>query len=553
MEDTGAWFDTALAVTRAGNLFTTHTPVAAGFDRFDPEAVTHYLGGYAERLGIHIDRLLGLGRADPRDQKEPFNMAYLAIRGCGASNGVSRLHGEVSREIFSVLFPRWPLSEVPIGHVTNGVHTASWMSPETEAVWTQACGANFHRRCSGEAEKAIEAVPDAALWEARCSNRQHLGTFVRHRYARQLAESGVRSTEMPDLSRLFDPNALTLGFARRFATYKRPDLLLRDSERLERLLTDRQRPLQIVVAGKAHPADLPGKALVQKWAVFSQRPGVRDQVIYLTDYDITLARHLVRGVDVWLNNPRRPMEASGTSGMKVLVNGGLNLSELDGWWAEAYAADVGWALGDGRDHGGDPQWDEKEANALYGLLEHEVVPAFYDRDADGIPRRWVSMIRNSMCRLTPRFSSQRTVREYTEQYYVPLSKAYAQRAAENGRIGSQIAAWTARLAHLWPSLRFGMLRLEETAAGHVFRLEVRLGELRHEEVRVEMFAEARAGDGREGHGMERREPLVGGVNAFWYDVVVPHGRPASDYTARAFPNGLGVNVPIELPYILWQR
>ena len=257
---------------------------------------------------------------------------------------------------------------------------------------------------------------------------------------------------------LFDPNTLTLGFARRFATYKRPNLLLHDPERLLRLLTDPQRPVQLIMAGKAHPADQAGQALIRQWTHFIRRPEVRPHAIFLSDYDMLLTEHLVQGVDVWLNTPRRPWEACGTSGMKVLVNGGINLSELDGWWAEAYTPEVGWALGDGQEHGDDPAWDAVEADALYDLLEREVIPEFYTRDEQGIPGAWVARMRESMARLTPRFSTNRAVREYTEQHYLPAASAYRERAADKGAIGVQIVDWRHALEQKWAALRFGEVK-----------------------------------------------------------------------------------------------
>ena len=364
MEETGQPFEVALAVTRAGNLFTTHTPVTAGFDRFSPALMEQYLGWYAQKkLGISLHELLALGRADPNDSSEPFNMAYLAVRGSGAVNGVSRLHGQVSRRIFQPLFPRWPEDEVPVGHVTNGVHMSSWDSEETDALWTGSCGKDRWLGTLETLEEDMRGLPDYRLWECRASARQSLIEYVRERLSRQLEAAGATPEEVEGAKHLFDPNALTLGFARRFTPYKRPNLLLHDPERLRRILTDPRRPVQLIIAGKAHPADLAGQAMIQEWTRFIRRTEARNQVIFLSDYDMLLTGQLVQGVDVWINTPRRPWEACGTSGMKVLVNGGLNLSELDGWWAEAFRPEVGWALGDGREHDDDPAWDAAEAES----------------------------------------------------------------------------------------------------------------------------------------------------------------------------------------------
>ncbi len=418
-------FEKALALTRVGNLFTTHTAVPAGFDRFAPALIEPYLGSYARnKLGISLRDLLALGRANPNDSGEPFNMAYLAIRGSGAVNGVSRLHGQVSRRLFAPLFPGRREEDVPIGHVTNGVHMPTWDSDRSDALWTEACGKDRWLGTTEDLAGSIRQVSDEKLWGLRVESRKCLVEFTRKRLALQLAVSGAPPAEVEEAKHLFHPDALTLGFARRFAAYKRPNLLLRDPERLLRILTDTARPVQLILAGKAHPQDHDGQALILEWMKFLRRPEARPHVIFLSDYDMRLTEHLVQGVDVWINTPKRPWEASGTSGMKVLVNGGLNLSELDGWWAEAYAPEVGWALGDGLEHGDDPGLDGREADALYGLLEREVVPEYYARNGNGIPVAWTGRIRESMARLTPEFSANRTVREYTERYYLPAAEAY---------------------------------------------------------------------------------------------------------------------------------
>ena len=377
MQENNQPFEVALAATRAGNLFTTHTAVSAGFDLFAPSLIKQYLGGYAKQnLGITLHDLLALGRQNPNDSSESFNMAYLAIRGSGAVNGVSRLHGKVSRRLFEPLFPRWPADQVPVGHVTNGVHVPSWDSEAADDLWTKTCGKSRWLGTTETIGQDIGRVSDASLWQLRTVASKVLVDYARKRLSRQLAASGESPEAVDEAKNLFDPKALTLGFARRFATYKRPNLLLHDPERLSRLLADSRRPVQLIMAGKAHPADRFGQGLIQEWINFIRRPENRSHVVFLSDYDMLLAEHLVQGVDVWINTPRRPWEASGTSGMKVLVNGGLNLSELDGWWAEAYGPEVGWALGDGQDHGDDPAWDAAEADALYTVLEQEVIPEF---------------------------------------------------------------------------------------------------------------------------------------------------------------------------------
>ena len=450
MNETGQPFEVALAVTRAGNLFTTHTAVAAGFDRFSPALIEQYLGRYAkEKLGITIHDLLALGRQNANDSSEPFNMAYLAIRGSGAVNGVSRLHGQVSRHIFEPLFPHWPEDEVPVGYVTNGVHMPSWDSASADDLWTESCGKDRWLGTNKSLDQDIRRVSDATLWQFRTAARKSLVDYARERLSRELTSAGAAPAAVDEAKHLFDPNALTLGFARRFATYKRPNLLLHDRARLLRLLANPERPVQLIIAGKAHPQDRAGQALIQEWIQFIRQPETRPHIIFLSDYDMFLTEHLVQGVDVWINTPRRPWEASGTSGMKVLVNGGINLSELDGWWSEAYTPAVGWALGDGKEHGDDPAWDAVEADQLYDLLEREVIPEFYSRSQSDIPTNWVKRMRESMARLTPHFSADRTVREYTERYYVPAATAYRERSADKGKIGSQLVHWQHALEQEW--------------------------------------------------------------------------------------------------------
>jgi starch phosphorylase len=554
MEDTRQSFDVALAVTRAGNVFTTHTPVPAGFDRFSPSLIELFHRRYAEEhLGISLRDLLALGRENPDDPNEPFNMAYLAMRGSGAVNGVSRLHGQVSRRIFQSLFPRWPNLEVPVAHVTNGVHTPSWESAAADALWTKTCGPERWRQTLTTIERDIASTSDGELWALRTDARKVLVDYAREQIAQQTVSMGLPSDEASAICAGLDPTVLTLGFARRFAPYKRPDLLLHDSARLLRILTNAERPVQLVIAGKAHPADRFGQELIRTWIQFIRRPEVCGRVIFLADYDLLLAEHLVRGVDVWVNTPRRPWEASGTSGMKVLVNGGLNLSELDGWWAEAYEPEVGWALGDGQEHGDDAAWDAAEADALYALLERDVVPAFYTRDARGIPQAWIAKMRASMARLTPRFSTNRVVREYTDTYYVPAAARYRARSVDKAALGTQLVDWKRDLARHWSEARFGALHAETHEGRHHVSVEVHLGDLDPEAVRVELYAEAANGGGPDRHAMARGRRLDAPGNSYEYDVSIRAARASGDYTPRLVPYHPAAVVPLEAHNILWQR
>ncbi len=554
MQENAQPFEVALAATRAGNLFTTHTAVAAGFDRFIPALIEQYLGGYAEKkLGISLHDLLALGRENPNDATESFNMAYLAIRGIGSVNGVSRLHGQVSRHLFSPLFPHWPVDEVPIGHVTNGVHHPTWDSAAADELWTKACGQDRWLGKSEKLEQDIRRVSDDTLWKFRLATSKSLVEYARERLARHYAAAGASSETVEYARHLFDPSALTLGFARRFATYKRPNLLLHDPERLLRLLSNPQRPVQLIIAGKAHPADQAGQALIQKWIQFIRRPDVRPHAIFLSDYDMQLTERLVQGVDVWINTPRRPWEACGTSGMKVLVNGGINLSELDGWWAEAFVPDLGWALGDGQEHGSDPSWDAAEAETLYERLEREVIPEFYTRDEKGIPTGWVGRMRESMARLTPRYSANRAVCEYTEQHYLPAAVACRARAANKGAVGKQMVDWHHAVEQKWATLHFGSVNVKTRDGQHTIEVQVSLHGLNPKAVRVELYADGINGGPSVQQEMTCLHPLADESGGYLYSATVNAARPSADYTARVMPRCDGVAIPLEAPRILWQR
>ena len=554
MQETAQPFEVALAATRAGNLFTTHTAVAAGFDRFTPALIGQYLGGYADqKLGISPHDLLALGRENPNDSSEGFNMAYLAIRGSGAVNGVSRLHGKVSRHLFEPLFPQWPAQEVPVGHVTNGVHMSSWDSAAADALWTKACGKDRWLGASKTLEQDIRRVSDAELWQLRTAAGESLVEYARDQLSRQLTSSGETPEVIDEAKHLFNPHALTLGFARRFASYKRPNLLLHNPGRLLRILTNSERPVQLVIAGKAHPEDREGQALIHEWISFIRQPEIRSHVVFLSDYDMLLSEHLVQGVDVWINTPRRPWEASGTSGMKVLVNGGINLSELDGWWAEAYTPEVGWALGDGQEHGDDAAWDAIEADALYELLEREVIPEFYARDNRGIPAAWVKRMRESMAVLTPRFSANRTVREYVEQHYLQAATDYRERAANKGAIGKQIVEWQQRLDQNWALLSFVAVKVETVGEQHHFEVQVVLADVDPKALCVELYADGLNDSAPVRQELKHVRQLTDASHSHIYAATVSTARPAADYTARIVAHFEGVATPLECARILWQR
>jgi starch phosphorylase len=550
MEDHKKPFDLAMNITRAGNIFTTHTAVSAGFDRFDPELIRTYLNHYAaDELAVSVDDLLAMGRQNPEDSSEPFNMAYLAVCGSGQINGVSKLHGQVSRQIFQPLFPRWPREEVPIGSVTNGIHVPTWDSAEADALWTSACGV---KRWRGDRphEDDVRQISNQQLWQLRTAGRKGLIGRMRRRYQCQLAAEGA---DPSNAAGIFDENVLTLGFARRFATYKRPNLLLHDTERLVRLLSNPRCPVQLLLAGKAHPQDLPGQELIRQWKDFIKRPEVKGRVVFLNDYDMMLAQELVQGIDLWINTPRRPWEACGTSGMKVLVNGGLNLSELDGWWAEAYSPEVGWAIGDGQEHGEDPEWDAREADTLYTLLEAEVIPAFYERDESDMPNRWLERIRESMARLTPEFSATRAIREYTESHYLPAASRYRDRAADDGAVGSSLLQWKQDLERYWSTVGFVSIRINTHDGQHFFQVDVAPGSLTPDHFRVDLYADTAHEKSAPFQVMNASGPCADKPGAFNYSAQVSATRPASDYTARIVPHHPNALVPLEADQIVWQR
>jgi starch phosphorylase len=439
-----------------------------------------------------------------------------------------------------------------VGHITNGVHVPSWESACADHLWTRAVGKERWRGTLETLSEAIQACPDEEIWTCRASGRQALIQYARERLGRQLGQRGTAPEIVARAARALDPNVLTLGFARRFAAYKRPTLLLHDPARLARLLTARERPVQLVVAGKPHPADDEGKRLVEAWAAFVRQPAVRHRAVFLEDYDMALAQELVRGVDVWLNTPRRPWEACGTSGMKVLANGGLNCSALDGWWAEAYTPEVGWALGDGQEHV-EPDWDAREAEDLYRRLEQEIVPEFYTRDAQGIPRAWVARMRASMAQLAPRFSSSRMMREHVESLYFPAAAAFRRRSAEGGQLAQELLAWQTRVASHWSDVRFGNLEAKRDGNRESFSVQVYLGEVGPQWIQVELYAESEGDAPPIRQAMDRGEEIPGAINGYVYRATVSAARPPAHFTPRVIPAHPAASVPLEEHHILWYR
>ncbi len=448
-------FDTALTIVRASTVFTTHTPVPAGIDRFPVELVERYFGDDGDSgllPGVPLGRVLGFGS---EDDPEKFNMAHMGLRLAQRANGVSQLHGRVSREMFDELWAGFDATEVPIGSITNGVHGPTWAAREWMQLGQELAGSTEAMREPSVWQRLQEVHP-GHIWWIRSQLRARLVDDVRRRLHRAWLERGAIDAELGWTATAFDPDVLTVGFARRVPTYKRLTLMLRDPEQLEALLLDEERPIQLIVAGKSHPADDAGKGLIQQIVKFADRPEVRHRIAFLPDYDISMARLLYWGCDVWLNNPLRPLEACGTSGMKSALNGGLNLSILDGWWDEWFDGDNGWAIPTADGLADENRRDDLEAAALYQLLRESVAPKFYDRDNDGVPTRWVEMVRHTLQSLGPKVLASRMVRDYTEQYYVPAAASLRRTLADADGLpfgrARELSAYVQRVREAWPEV-----------------------------------------------------------------------------------------------------
>jgi starch phosphorylase len=492
---------------RASNVFTTHTPVPAGNDYFDPELVRSHFQGYVGELGISMPVLLGYGRVHPGDQGEQFCMTVFALRLSSFNNGVSRLHGAVSREMWKELWPHFPVEDAPITHITNGVHIPSWISMEMAYLYYRYLGPEWMEDPDSQAvwERVVE-VPDSELWRAHERRRARLISFVRRRLTEQLSRRGASPETLMRASEIFNTEALTVVFARRFATYKRAVMILSDLDRLERILCDPQRPVQLIFAGKAHPKDAEGKEFIRRVVEVANQPRFRDHIVFLEDYDINLARYLVQGADVWLNTPRRPLEACGTSGMKAAANGCLNLSILDGWWDEGFQPGLGWAIGSGEEYDDPHLQDQLEALAVYQLLESEVVPLFYQREADELPRGWVRYMKQSLSRLCPQFNTHRMLEDYTDLAYLPAALSSGSLAQEGFAKARDLGSWSRRIMENWSQVQ--VLEVSSPNQGPLVfgqevevRARVRLGELAPADVACDVYFGV---VGPEGDYLERR-------------------------------------------------
>jgi starch phosphorylase len=486
-------FYSALQVVAAANVFTTHTPVPAGQDSFSREMMQKYFGSFAKELNIPFDELFSFGqtRVDPND---PFSMTILALRVSRHANGVSKLHGEVTRSLWKHVWSGVPVHEVPITSITNGVHTKTWMAPEFAALYRKHLGDWEEHLTEPEFWRGVIDIHDAQLWEMHQQLKRRLIDFVRDRERQRRERMGESPESIRKVNRVLDPEILTVGFARRFATYKRGTLLFSDKERLKRLVNDTTRPVQFIFAGKAHPRDEAGKAFIREVYKFSREPGLENRVVFLEDYDSYIARRLVQGVDLWLNHPLRPLEASGTSGMKSAPNGGINLSVLDGWWREGYNGSNGWAIGAEINNGTTEFQNEVDASSLYQLLENQIVPLYYAKPDGKLPLAWLQLMRESIRSVTPVFNTQRMVKEYTEQLYIPAAQAYENFSRDGCGTATQLSQWKAQMRKDWPQVQISDVQVankdrQSILVGEALQISARvhLGAVDPRHVRVEAY------------------------------------------------------------------
>jgi starch phosphorylase len=486
-------FAEAREAATAGLVFTTHTPVPAGNDYFAPELMDKYFSDCSKELDLPRNEFLGLGRQEPQNEQEPFCMTVLALRMAGGSNGVTKLHGQVSRSMWQKVWPGVPVNESPITSITNGVHAPSWISREMVGLYDRYLGPRW-REDAGDSGlwSRVPHIPDEELWRTHERRRERLVAFTRVRLAEQLEARGAPPSEVAQAREVLNSDALTIGFARRFATYKRATLLLKDPDRLIKILTDKERPVQIIFSGKAHPNDTGGKEFIRQIIHFERHSGVRRRMVFLEDFDMVIARYLLQGADVWLNTPRRPLEASGTSGMKATLNGAIHLSVLDGWWDEAYSVQAGWAIGRGEEYADDKLQDEVESDALYDLLEKEIIPLFYTRGPDGLPRPWISKMKGAMRTIGPQFNTNRMVREYAEKMYLPALDRHTNFTADQFKRAKRFAVWKQHLRERWGSIRIAEIAVEDHKTLKVgetltVRAQIDLGGLKPEDVSVELY------------------------------------------------------------------
>ena len=549
----------AWEVVWASTVFTTHTPVPAGNERFAQDLLQRYLREYVQKMGIGWDEFMAMGREDPANPGEDFGLTLLALHHSAHCNGVSRLHGHVSRALWQSLWPQLPTEDVPIGHVTNGIHTRSWLSHDMADLLDRYFGPRFVDEPTDHSIwERVEHIPDAELWRTHERRRERLVWFARKRLRQQALRRGAPPHVVAESEQLLDPEALTIGFARRFAEYKRGTLIMRDPERLHKLLNHADRPVQLIIAGKAHPSDNAGKQLIRELVHFVRRDEFRNRIVFLEDYDINVARYLVAGCDVWLNTPRRPLEASGTSGMKAAANGALNLSTLDGWWPEGYDPEVGWVIGHGEVYDSAEEQDAVESGALYEILEQEVVPLFYDRSRGDMPRRWIARMKRSMERIGAYFNTHRMVADYVRQYYLHAGDAYAKLAGDGQGAAKDLAAWRNRLHQNWPAVRIESVDSNIDPALHVgdnikVTARVRLGALKPDEVQVELYHGALATEGQIEEGLRTRMSCVETRDGVCiYATEAPCTRSGRrGFAVRVLPHHADLIHPFEPRTVIW--
>lgn len=493
MHDDGLTFEQAKHITAASSVFTVHTPVPAGLERFGFDLIDEHFTDLMSELGISRDQFIDLGREN-MGSYELFSMSVMALDMSAGANGVAQLHGVVSRDMWQWVYPNVPVHEIPISAITNGIHVQTWVSREMAQLFDRYLDPAWRSEESRpEVWEGVTNIPDAELWRTHARRRERLVAFARRRLREQLIRRGVSQMAVEKADEVLNPDALTIGFARRFATYKRATLIFRDLERLRAMVTDEERPIQFIFAGKAHPHDNEGKELIREIVNASRDPDFRDSIVFLENYDINVARYMVQGVDVWLNNPRRPKEASGTSGMKVIYNGGLNCSIPDGWWAEAYRPEVGWSIGNGEEYGPD-EWEHQdyiESQALYNIFEQDIIPLFYNQTRDGLPREWIHRVKTSMMELSPFFNTYRMVQQYTEEMYMPRFESAQDMSKPNFDKGIAFAAWRENLNHVWHEVEVLQVNVNEddVAIGSKTDItaKVKLGSLKPEDVRVQLY------------------------------------------------------------------
>ncbi|MBW4622848.1 MAG: alpha-glucan family phosphorylase [Cyanosarcina radialis HA8281-LM2] len=561
IEEEGLTFAQAKELARSTQVFTTHTPVSAGFDLFAPDQAVHYLGRYAEIFGLSREEFLGLGRENTGDFSSPFSMAALALKTSSFVNGVAKLHGEVSRQMFCGLWPEFPLEEVPITSITNGVHARSCTARSTQELYDRYLGPDWSEKGAEDPLwERVYSIPDEEWWRNHDRCRSELVVFARERLVKHLRGRGASPPEIAQAEEVLDPGVLTIGFARRFATYKRATLFLRDRDRIQKILSgDKHRRVQFVIAGKAHPKDIPGKELIRDLAHFMQKDGMSHHVVFLPDYDIHVARLMVAGCDVWLNTPRRPREASGTSGMKAAINGLPNLSILDGWWDEADYVRTGWAIGHREEYQDLNYQDDVEANALYELLEQEIVPLFYQRDTEGLPRKWIAKMKDALRLNGPNFNTARMVKEYATRAYFPASDRYRTMTADACQPAKELASWKAKAFERWYNIKIESVEVDAPAEIQVDRTLgvkacIHLAGLTPDDVLVELYQGPVSTDGQITNATTAvmEEVAQDGQNRHIYTAdIVYHASGLQGLTLRILPKHENLSNPYELGLIRW--